>query len=166
MLKSVLSTSDASISPTPAVATFNSYLPLHVCDIPISANLLCQARKMSPPAALFLQIFTTTSIFYAFMKNILYVHQQSIFIQRKPASCNYNFVSLCMLIKLLFDIILTFHSTKMISAFNIFRAFLFKLKSIYTKFYTNVTSTSNHMFRIAILDKLPECIFENFEILK
>ena len=47
---SVLSTSNVSIYPTPAVVTFNSYLLLHVYDVPVSANLLCQAREMSAPA--------------------------------------------------------------------------------------------------------------------
>ena len=30
--------------------------------------------------------------------------------------------------------------------------------------FSQIISTSNHMFVKAIWDKLPECIFENFEI--
>ena len=45
--KPVFSTSHANISPAPAVATLNSSLPLHVCDVPVAANLLCHVCKVS-----------------------------------------------------------------------------------------------------------------------
>ena len=47
--KSVRSTSDISVSSTPVISPpCNFYLLLHVCDVPVSGNLLCHIHKMSP----------------------------------------------------------------------------------------------------------------------
>ena len=42
--KPVFSNSHVNTSPAPAVALLNSSLPLHVCDVPVPANLLCHVR--------------------------------------------------------------------------------------------------------------------------
>ena len=47
--KPVFSISHVNTSPAPAVVTLNSFLPLHVCDVPVPANLLCYVCKVSPP---------------------------------------------------------------------------------------------------------------------
>ena len=46
--KHVFSTSHVNTS-DPVVVTINYSLPLHVCDVPVRANLLCYFRKVSPP---------------------------------------------------------------------------------------------------------------------
>ena len=50
--KPVFSTSHVNTPPAPAVVTLNSSLPSHVCDVPVSANLLCHVCKVSPPIPL------------------------------------------------------------------------------------------------------------------
>ena len=68
MCKSVFSTSDVNTSPASAVITLNSYLPLHVCDVPVPKTynvtfVKCLhpylVLKMSPPYPHFMLSFIT-----------------------------------------------------------------------------------------------------------
>ena len=50
--KPVFSAFHVNTLPAPAVVTLISSLPLHVCDVPVPANLLCHVRKVTSPKAL------------------------------------------------------------------------------------------------------------------
>ena len=128
--KPVFRTSHVITTPAPAVATLNSVLPLHVCDVPVPPNLLCHVRKVSPPIPLSVDL-ATTSRSYALIKRFLHFHQQLMIAPRKSVFYDYNYkykgvslqASFSMLITLLFHVVLNFQSTKMILAFNIFSIF-------------------------------------------
>ena len=130
MHKAVFSTSPVNTSLAPAVVTLNSYLPLHVCNVPLPGNLLCHVRKVSPPISLSANL-TTTFRPNALIKKFPHFHQQLMIAPRKAVFYDYNYEyksaslqeSFSMLITLLFHIILNFLSTKMISTFNIFSIF-------------------------------------------
>ena len=79
--KPVFSTSHVNTSPTPAVLTLNSSLPLHVCDVPVPANLLCHVCKVSP--AIPLASLTTTTRSHALIKKFPHFHQQLMITPRK-----------------------------------------------------------------------------------
>ena len=64
-----------STSHVPAIGTLNSYLRLHVCDVPVPANLLCHVRKVSVSIPLSANL-TTTSRSHAFIKKFPHFHQQ------------------------------------------------------------------------------------------
>ena len=123
MHKPVFSTSHVIISPAPAVATLNSSLPLHVCDVPVPPNLLCQVHKVSPPKPLSADL-ATTSRSHDPIKKFPHFHQQLMIAPRKSVLYDYNYkyksvslqVTFNMLITLLFHIVLNFQSTKMILA--------------------------------------------------
>ena len=134
-----------STSYVPAIGTLNSYLRLHVCDVPVPANLLCHVRKVPVPIPLSANP-TTTSRSHALLKKFPHFHQQLMIAPRKSIFYDYNYeykgVSLqapfSMLITLLFHVLLNFHSTKMILVFNIFS--IFNLITLtYTKCYTNLS---------------------------
>ena len=72
--KPVFSTSHVVTSPTPAVATLNSSLPLNVCDAPVPPNLLCYVRKVSPHIPLSADL-ATTSRTHALIKKFPHFHQ-------------------------------------------------------------------------------------------
>ena len=57
--KPVFSTSHVNSSSDPVVVIINSSLPLHVCDVPVRANLLCYFCKVSPPIPLSANVTTT-----------------------------------------------------------------------------------------------------------
>ena len=75
MCKLVFSTSHVNTSPDPAVFTLNFSLSLHVCDVPVPANLLCQVRKVSPPIPLSTNL-NTTSESHALIKKFPHFQQQ------------------------------------------------------------------------------------------
>ena len=128
--KLVFRTSHGTTTPAPAVATLNSILPLHVCDVPMPPNLLCHARKVSSPIPLSADL-ANTPILYVLIKRFFQFHQQLIIVPRKAAFYDHNFkykgvslqASFSMLITLLFDVVLNFQSTQMILTFNIFSIF-------------------------------------------
>ena len=76
--KPVFSTSHVNTSPAPTVVTLNSSLPLHVCDVPVPTNLLCNVRKVSPPIALSADL-TTTSRSHALTKKFPHAPRKSVF---------------------------------------------------------------------------------------
>ena len=132
-------------SPAPVVATLNSSLPLHVCDVLVPPNLLSHLRKISLPIPLSADL-ATTSKSHAFIKKFSYFHQQLMIVPRKSIFYDYNYkckgvslpASFSMWITLLFHIVLNFQSTKMILVFNIFS--IFNLITLtYTKCYTNLS---------------------------
>ena len=63
-------------SPALAVATLNSSFPLHVCDIPVPANVLYHVRKVSPPIPPLSANLTTTPTSQAHIKKFPHFHQQ------------------------------------------------------------------------------------------
>ena len=73
--KLLLSTSHVNTSPASAVVTLNSYLPLHVCDVPVRANLLFYVHKVSPPITLSANL-TITFRSHSLIKKIPHFHQQ------------------------------------------------------------------------------------------
>ena len=72
--KPAFSTSHVITSPAPVVATLNSSLPLHVCDVPVPPNLLCHVRKVSPPIPLSADL-ATTSRTHALITKFPHFHQ-------------------------------------------------------------------------------------------
>ena len=69
-------TSHVHISPTQAVVMLNSYSSLHVCDVLVSANLLCHVRKISSPTPsskyychIRLRLMLLVKIFFIFTNN-------------------------------------------------------------------------------------------------
>ena len=69
------STSHDNTFPAPAVVTLNSSLPLHVCDLPVPANLLSHVRKASPRIPLSVDC-ATTSRSHAVIKKFPHFYQQ------------------------------------------------------------------------------------------
>ena len=55
--------------------TSNSSLPLHVCDVPVPANLLCHVHKVSPPIPLSAHLATLSRL-HALIKKFPHFHQQ------------------------------------------------------------------------------------------
>ena len=88
--KPVFSTSHVITTPAPVVATLNSSLPLHVCDVPVPPNL-CHVRKVSPPLPLSADL-TTTFRSHALLKRF-HFHQQLMIAPRKSVFyvCNYKY---------------------------------------------------------------------------
>lgn len=69
-------TSHVHIPPTQAVVMLNSYSSLHVCDVLVSANLLCHVRKISSPTPsskyhchIRLRLMLLVKIFFIFTNN-------------------------------------------------------------------------------------------------
>ena len=82
MCKPIFSTSRVNTSPAPVVVTLNSPLPLHVCDVPVPANLLCYVCKVSLTIPLSANL-TTTIRYYALIKKFPHFQQQLMIPQRK-----------------------------------------------------------------------------------
>ena len=87
--KPVFRTSHVITTPAPAVATLNSVLPLHVCDVPVPPNLLCHVRKVSPPIPLSADL-ATRSRSHALIKKFPQFHQQLMIVPRKSVFYDYN----------------------------------------------------------------------------
>ena len=144
MRKFVFSTSRVNTSPAPAIFTLSSYLPLHVCDVPVPANLLFHVRKMSPPTSLsanVTNIFTSHAFikkFPHFLLQLMIAPRKSVFLtiimSTKVPFCK----RLLALVNLLLHVILNFQSTRMILAFNIFSVFNL-MALIYMKCYSNLS---------------------------
>ena len=128
--KPVFRTSHVITTPAPAVATLNSTLPLHVCDVPVPPNLSCHVHKVFPPIPLSVDLAHTSRL-YALRKSVFYDYN----FKCKGVSLQASF---SMLITLLFHVILNCQLTKMILAFNIFS--IFNLISLtYTICYSNLS---------------------------